>query len=66
MLNTSGHDLKFMLPTDVHSWQPSMEWVVHTPCQGNMMSRGRSALLSKKANGQRCTASVCWLPQSTC
>lgn len=32
MLKTSGQDLKFMLPTEVHSWQPSMECVVHTPC----------------------------------
>ena len=31
MLNTSGQDLKFMFPTEVHSWQPSIECVVHTP-----------------------------------
>lgn len=43
MSKTSGQAWKFILPTDVHDWQPSIECVVHTPCRGQARGRQRGS-----------------------
>ncbi len=43
MFSTSGQLRKLVRPTEVQSWQPSMEWLVHTPCRPGVHSQVEQA-----------------------